>query len=99
MNQTFTTIKNKLIEYSKVVFSFILALGIVLFYGFIIYYLIDVVWPGLPDWGKAIGYILLAVLVISSPIMWYLPRARKQLAEKRKRLADKRHDSKSKQLK
>ena len=76
--------KQKLIELSKNVLAFVLALGIVLFYGFIIYYLIDVVWPILPGWGKAIGYVLLAILVISSPIMWYLPKARKQLAEKRK---------------
>ena len=83
-------LKKKIHETCKASFAFILALGIVFFYGFIIYYLINVIWPELPDWGKAIGYVLLAILVISSPIMWYLPRARKQLAEKRKQRQQKK---------
>ncbi len=84
MNKKANNLSHMIKDFSKTALAFILALGIVLFYGFIIYYLIVIAWPKLPDWGKAIGYIALAIFVISSPIMWYLPRARKQLAEKRK---------------
>lgn len=95
MNTSMDKIKAKLVEYSKIVFAFALALGIVFFYGFIIYYLIVIVWPKLPNWGKAIGYVALAILIISSPIMWYLPRARKQLAEKRKKRKEQQSEEKS----
>lgn len=85
MNSPHVNMKSKLKDFSKVIIAFAFALGIVFFYGFTIYYLVTTVWPSLPDWGKSIGYVIIAILVISSPIMCYLPKAIKQLAEKRKK--------------
>lgn len=84
MNSPHANIKSKLKELSKTIFAFVLAIGIVFFYAFLIYYLVTAIWPTLPRWGKSIGYVIIAILVISSPIMCYLPKAIKQLAEKRK---------------
>ncbi len=84
MNSPQTKIKSKLKDVSKIIFAFVLAIGIVFFYAFVIYYLVTIIWPILPGWGKSIGYVIIAILVISSPIMCYLPKARRQLAEKRK---------------
>ncbi len=84
MNSSKTNVKSKLKEASKIVFAFVLAISIVFFYAFVIYYLVTTIWPILPGWGRSIGYVVIAILVISSPIMCYLPKARKQLAEKRK---------------
>ncbi len=85
MNSPQANIKSKLKEVSKIIFAFVLAMGIVFFYAFVIYYLVTAIWPILPGWGKSIGYVVIAILAISSPIMCYLPKARKQLAEKRKK--------------
>jgi len=57
--------------------AFLLALAITGIYFLVIYWFIAYVWATLPPWATLIGFILLAVFAIGSPLTWLLHMDRK----------------------
>ncbi len=68
----------------KSLLALIIAFFIIGFYIGIIFLSVKFIWPLIPGWGQGLGYIILSILLIGSPIICYLPYAKRKKAEQLK---------------